>query len=75
MKMHQMATKIGGIVRGVLLTLLFLKEKLTNLNAIKMLLVVLEKQLLKTLLNALMQHTKYIDECPKPMKLTQMKRI
>ncbi len=56
MKMHKMATKVGGIVRGVFTELLYLKLKLISLNVIKMLLVVLGKQLLKILLNALLQH-------------------
>ncbi len=56
MKMHKMATKIGGIVRGVFTDTIFLKVKSTSLNVIKMLLVVLEKQLLKILLNTLIQH-------------------
>ena len=56
MKMHQMATKIGGIVRGVLLIQLFSKVKLINLNVMKILLVVLEKQLLKIILNASIQY-------------------
>ncbi len=43
------------------LTLLFLKVKLTSLNVIKILLVVLEKQLLKILLNTLLQHQGHLN--------------
>ncbi len=61
MKIHQTATKIGGSYVVFLLTLLFLKVKLTILNIIKMLLVVLEKQLLKILLNALIQNQEHLN--------------
>ena len=62
MKMHKMATKIGGIVRGVFTDTIikFLKVKSTNLNVIKILLVVLEKQLLKILLNASIQNQEHL---------------
>ncbi len=60
MKTHQMTIKIGGGVRGLYLILFFLKVKLTSLNVKKMLLVVLEKQQLKILLNALIQHQEHL---------------
>jgi hypothetical protein len=60
MKMYQMATRVGGIVRGVFLILLFLEVKLTSLNGIKTLLVVLEKQKLKILLNSSIQHQEHL---------------
>ncbi len=60
MKMHRMATKIGGIVLGVFTDTIILEEKLTSLNVIKMLLVELEKQKLKILLNALTQHQEHL---------------
>jgi hypothetical protein len=53
MKMHQMTTKIGGIVRGVFTGTIIFEGKIYKPNVIKMLLVVSEKQQSKTLLNAL----------------------
>ncbi len=76
MKLHQMATKIGGIVLGVSTDTIYLKVKLTSLNVIKMLLVVQEKQILKILLNALIQHKEnlnMLNNVPNQLNLHKLK--
>ncbi len=74
-----MTTKTCGFVHGVFTnTILFYGTvKLTSLNVIKILQAVLETQLSKIFLNALIQHqeNQNIEKFPKPTKLTQIKEF
>ena len=78
MKMHQMATKIGGIVRGVFTDTIIFEGEINKPKCNKDVIGGIRETSIKDFtkcINTTPRASKYIDECPKPIKLTQIKEF
>jgi hypothetical protein len=78
MKMHKMATKISGIVRGVFSDTIIFEGKINKLKCNKDIIGGIRQTAVKAFtkcINTTPRASKYIDECPKPMKLSQIKEF
>ena len=78
MKMHQMASKIGGVVRGVFTdTIIFegnIKKPKCNKDIIGGIRETTTKDFTKCI-DTTPRPSKYIDECPKPIELTKIEEF
>jgi hypothetical protein len=71
MKMHQMATKIGGIVRGVFTDTIILEGKINKLKCNKNVIGGTRATAIKDFtkcINTTPKAPRFIEECPKPTK-------
>jgi hypothetical protein len=78
MKMHQMATKIGGIVRGVFTDTIIFEGNINKPKCNKDIIGGIRETAIKDFtkcINTTPRASKYIDECPKPIKLKQIKEF
>ena len=78
MKMHKMATKIGGNVCGVFTDTIIFEGKINKPKCNKDVIGGIRETAIKDFtkcINTTPRESKYIDECPKPMKLTQIKEF
>jgi hypothetical protein len=77
MKMHQMATKIGGIVRGVFTDTIIFEGKIKKPKCNKDVIGGIREPAIKDFtkcINTAPRESKSIEECPKPSKITQIKK-
>ena len=78
MKMHQMATRIGGIVRGVFTDTIIFEGNINKPKCNKDIIGGIRETAIKDFtkcINTTPRASKYIDECPKPIKLKQIKEF
>ncbi len=78
MKMHQMATKIGSIVRVVFTDTIIFEGKINKPICNKDIIGGIRESAIKEFIkciNTTPRESKYIEECPKPTKLTQIKEF
>ena len=78
MKMHQMATKIGGIVRGVFTDTIIFEGKINKPKCNEDIIGGIRETAIKDFtkcIHTTLRESKYIEECPKPTKLTQIKEF
>ena len=73
-----MATKIGGIVRGVFTDTIIFEGKINKTKCNKDIIGGIRETAIKDYtkcINTVPRASKYIDECPKPIKLTQIEEF
>jgi hypothetical protein len=78
MKMHKMATKIGGIVRGVFTDTIIFEGKINKPKCNKDIIGGIRETAIKDFtkcINTKPRASDYFEECPKPIKLTQIKEF
>jgi hypothetical protein len=78
MKMHQMTTKIGGIVRGVFTDTIIFESRINKPKCNKDIIGGIRETAIKDFtkcINTTPRESKYIEESPNPMKLTQIKEL
>ena len=78
MKMHQMATKIGGIVRGVFTDTIIFEGNINKPKCNKDIIGGIRETTTKDFtkcIDTTPRQSKYIDECPKPIKLTKIEEF
>jgi hypothetical protein len=78
MKMHKMATKIGGIVRGVFTDTIIFEGKINKPKCNKDVIGGIRETAIKDFtkcIDTTPRPSKYIDECPKPIKLTKIEEF
>jgi hypothetical protein len=78
MKVHQMATKIGGSVRGVFTDTMIFEGKINTPKYNKDVIGDVRETTMKDFtkcINTIPRASKYIEKCPKLIKLTQIKEF
>ena len=78
MKMHQMATKIGGIVRGVFTDTIIFEGNINKPKCNKDIIGGIRETTTKDFtkcIDTTPRPSKYIDECPKPIELTKIEEF
>ena len=78
MKMHQMATQIGGIVRGVFTDTIIFEGGINKPKCNKKVIGGIRKTSIKEFtkcMNITPRASKYIEECPKPIELKNIEQF